>query len=138
MENSSTQRFPARDLKPYGEFVEPENLVVGHVYFRVNFLDAEMLVPEVAPLVFVGRDLDTLDKGRSASVLYFQDYGSHLAGVRYATFAAQAEGVHQSPEDALDGPVFECTPESNCTGVYEFENALNTLLSCSLRRKTVR
>jgi hypothetical protein len=138
MEDDTTLRFPARDLKPYGEYVESQDLVIGHVYFRVNFVDNDMLVPEVVPLVFVGRNLDSDDESRSAPVLYFQDYDSHSAGIRYENFRTEFENVQQSPEDLLEGPSFECTEETGCSGVFEFEKALNTLLACSLRRKTRR
>jgi hypothetical protein len=50
--------FPGRDLPPFGEYVKFEDHVVGEVYFRVGYLDEQLLVPEVTPLVFVGRDLD--------------------------------------------------------------------------------
>src|SRR5437870_1730400 len=33
MRAESTLRFPARDLKPYGEYVRSEDLIVGEVYF---------------------------------------------------------------------------------------------------------
>jgi hypothetical protein len=49
--------FPARELTPYAEYVEADDLTVGKVYFDVTFLDKQMLVPELRPLVFVGRDL---------------------------------------------------------------------------------
>ena len=48
-------RFEARDLKPYGEYVKSSTLVQGEIYFAVHFLDDQMLVPELDPLVFIGR-----------------------------------------------------------------------------------
>ena len=44
-------RFRARDLKPYGEYVQPSGLVEGEIYFAVHFLDDQMLVPELDPVV---------------------------------------------------------------------------------------
>ena len=49
--------FEGHELKSYGEFVKASELVVGRVYFRVNFLDEDMAIPELVPLVFIGRDL---------------------------------------------------------------------------------
>jgi len=65
-------RFEARDLKHYGEFVQPSDLIEGETYFAVQFLDDQMLVPKLDPLVFVGRNLEPGDAGR----LYFQDAAS--------------------------------------------------------------
>ena len=47
-------RFEARDLKPYGEYVKSSSLVEGKTYFAVHFLDDQMLVPELDPVVFIG------------------------------------------------------------------------------------
>src|SRR5678810_629209 len=72
-------RFEARDLKPYGEYVKSSSLVEGKTYFAVHFLDAEMIVPELGPLEFIGRNLDPGDSGR----LYFQDAAYYMSGIRY-------------------------------------------------------
>jgi hypothetical protein len=108
-------RFEGRDLKPYGEYVEPSNLVEGETYFAVHFLDDQMLVPELDPLVFIGRNLDPGDSGR----LYFQNVASYMSGVRYPD-GGNAE-IH--------------LVEENAPFVFEFERALDVLLRCSLRRQ---
>ena len=40
-------RIEERTLKPYAEPVSVERLEVGEVYFAVNFVDEEMLVPSL-------------------------------------------------------------------------------------------
>ena len=129
-------RFPARELKPYGEYVRSKDLVVGEVYFRVQFLDNHMLVPEVAPCVFVGRNLFPGDQERTPSLLYFQDFDSYSAGVRYETTDSRSEtrAGDQSPDELVDRPSFESEEESDYSDVCEFEKALDQLLECSLRR----
>jgi hypothetical protein len=107
-------RFEARDLKPYGEYVQPSDLVEGKTYFAVRFLDDRMLVPELNPLVFIGRNLEPGDSGR----LYFQDADSYLSGVRFV--------------DGGKGEIH--VVEENAPSVFEFERALDVLLRCSLRR----
>ena len=72
------QYFDGRELKSYGEYVRAADLVEGHVYFRVSYLDQNSVVPELVPVVFVGRNLDPQQRG-----LYFQDASSYLAGERY-------------------------------------------------------
>ena len=62
---------------PTGEYVQPSGL--GETYFAVHFLDDQMLVPELDPLVFIGRNLEPGDSGR----LYFQDATSYISGIRY-------------------------------------------------------
>ena len=49
--------FESRELKPYGEYMKSVELIEAQIYFRVSFLDEEMLTPEMVPLVFIGRDL---------------------------------------------------------------------------------
>jgi hypothetical protein len=126
--------FEGRELKSYGEFVRSADLEVGHVYFRMGYVDADTALPELAPLVFLGRNLDPEHPG-----LYFQDAASYLSGERYKSVDWAA-----SPSQTEEGPTVwrthtvEChvLPESQHTSVFEYEKALDQLLVCSLRRKT--
>jgi hypothetical protein len=113
--------FEGRDLKPYGEFASGPSLVEGETYFAVHFVDDQMFVPELRPLVFIGRDREQGDSGQ----LYFQDAGSYLAGARYES----ATGT----DDAEFHTVHQDTPF-----VFEFELALDVLLRCSLKRRERR
>ena len=49
--------FPAREIPPYGEYATTETLVVGQTYFSMVFVDQQMRIPELTPLVFIGRNL---------------------------------------------------------------------------------
>lgn len=51
-------RFEARALRSYAEPVSPGELKEGEVYFSLQFVDEEMLVPVMETWVFVGRNLD--------------------------------------------------------------------------------
>src|SRR5688572_11974226 len=53
--------FEGRTIKPFAEHVLWPDLVVGHTYFAVNFVDDDLHVPEVRPLVFIGRNLNEGD-----------------------------------------------------------------------------
>ena len=126
--------FEGRELKPYGDFVRSADLVVGRVYFRMSYVDADSVLPELAPLVFLGRDLDSQERG-----LYFQDAPSYLGGERYD--AVNWSGEAAVPEDlpaTWRGPnsEFHVMPDSEYSSVFEYEGALDELLGCSLRRKT--
>lgn len=100
------------------EFVPWQSLTVGQVYFSLGFLDSEMLVPELLPLVFVGVDVAHEDDG----LVYFQDYESYYAGTRFATTSARA-------------PARFMTFEKEEVCVVEFEQVLTEFLGCSVRRK---
>ena len=113
-----TLHFAGRDLKPYGEFASASDLAEGETYFIVHFLDDRMLVPELRPLVFIGRDRAPED----ANMLYFQDAGSYIAGVRYESATSTTEAEFH-------------TVDQNTPFVFEFEGALEVLLRCSLKRK---
>jgi hypothetical protein len=108
-------RFEARELKPYGEPVPPEELREGEVYFGVLFLDQGGIVPVLEPRVFIGRNLEPTDSNE----FYFQDFASYMRGVRYAS-------------DSDDGgAIFETGAENH---IFEYERALDRLMECALRR----
>jgi hypothetical protein len=109
-------RFEARDLKSYAEPVDPSRLRVGHVYFAAYYVDDDMLVPVLEPLVYAGRNLEPGDKDN----YYFQDFDSYHEGSRYDSPRTGAEPVFHHG-DAVKH-------------MFEYEKALDTLLSCSLRR----
>jgi len=124
--------FVGRELKSYGEFVKAADLVVGQVYFRVSFVDDDTVVPELVPLVFVGRNLDAEDAG-----LYFQDIDSFLAGDRYdaAEWRSSESDATATPPPLARECRFDVAPEREYSSVFEYEKALDQLLACSLRRK---
>jgi hypothetical protein len=123
--------FEGRELKSYGEYVLAAELVVGRVYFSIGCVDADMVVPHLDPLVFLGRNLDPEQPG-----LYFQDASSYLAGERWN----EADWEDSLPPDELPALwhgrtcEFHVLPEGDYSGVFEYEKALDQLLACSLRR----
>ena len=126
--------FKGRDLKPYGDFVRVSALVEGRVYFRVSFLDQDMAIPEMVPLVYMGRNVHPDQAG-----LYFQDAASYLGGDRLdletlrSGQLAEDEGPLGAHHRRLE-PWCEVLTDGEFTNVYEFEPGLESLLACSLRR----
>lgn len=114
-------RFEARELKSYAEPMSADELCEGEVYFSVRYMDDEMLIPTIDTLVFIGRDLEPGDSGK----LYFQDADSYLGGVRIKT----------ATED--DGAIFLLEPVEK-PWIFNFDQALDLLLKCSLRRQRAR
>lgn len=130
------QFFEGRELKPYGEYALAADLIVGRVYFTVGFLDDDMAIPEMTALVFLGTDLSSRLPG-----LYFQDAASYVAGERIDVESwvstqddldADVTGQHWVRDDDVRLDWQKARKHSE---VYEFEGALNSLLSCSLRRR---
>jgi len=111
-----TVHFPGRDVPPYAEHTVAEDLVEGQTYFSLDFVDRDLHIPAMKPLVFIGRDLGQGDSG----MLYFQDAGSHRAGVRFGS---------RNQDDADFYYVEKDTPL-----VDEYERALDRLLYCSISR----
>ena len=109
--------FEGRDLPPYAIYAAAEALIVGEAYFMLHYLDDRLTIPELKPVVFIGRDLE---EGKSGN-LYFQDAGSYIAGMRYESATGDCDAVFHT--------VSEGTPL-----VFEFERALDRLLYCSLTR----
>ena len=112
-------RFEARDLPPHAEPVSAGELVVGNVYFAVQYLDQQRLIPTWEPLVFLGRDLEPEDSGQ----LYFQDAESHYAGARYE-------------DENSEGAVFYQQASDQIKHIFEFDRALDRLLACGIRRSS--
>jgi hypothetical protein len=103
--SSDNLYFPARELKPYAEPVSPEALSEGRVYFAVQFIDGELLIPTVEP-----------------PGLYFQDAESYHAGVR----------VGSGDENEKHATVYA---QRTVKHIFEYERALDQLLICALRRQ---
>ena len=116
-------RFEARELNQHSEPVPVECLRKGTTYFSLTFLDKEMLIPTLEPVVFIGRNLEPDDRDR----FYFQDADSYRAGIRYHTNDDPVEP--DGPNDAN----FYCGAAPG--HIFDFEHALDLLLVCSLRRK---
>jgi hypothetical protein len=125
--------FEGRAVKLHGEYVRSTDLVVGQVYFKLGFLDEDMAVPDMYPLVFIGRDLHSKLPG-----FYFQDASSYLDGVRWTDDVVPSDLDEDLPDGYTwegDEVQFEWEKGKSYSGVFDFEGALNSLLGCSLRRR---
>src|SRR6266568_7075214 len=108
--------FDARELKPYAKPVTNDQLKEGEVYFTVNYVDDDMLIPIIETIVFIGRNLEPDDVGQ----VYFQDVESFREGVPYSW-------------DSDDGRAkFQTGSENEIGHIFDFEQALNALMRCSL------
>ncbi len=112
-------RFEAREVPPYGEPVTSSELRVGTVYYFLHFADADAQIPELQPVIFIGKNLEPTDTAR----VYFQDAGSYIARARYGSSGSQS-------------PSFFTGSENQLGHVFDFEHALDRLLDCSLRRRS--
>jgi hypothetical protein len=113
--------FKQRELKPYSEPVLVTELEQDGVYFSLNYVDEEMLLPAMEPVVFIGRNLGKEDVDH----LYFQDITSYGAGVRYSS-------------DNDVPATFFVGAADKVRHIFEFEQALSELMRCSLRRTEAR
>jgi hypothetical protein len=120
--------FEAREIQPYAEPVPPQSLKTGEVYFAVQYLDEECLIPLFVPRVFIGLDLVPGDNGK----YYFQEYSSYVSGVRFSTIREEdmAEAIK-----AYGFPIFESGAEKH---TFTYEKALELLLLCSILQKKKR
>ena len=127
-------RFEGRDVKPYEEPVKTADLVVGHPYYRVGFIDEDMVVPWLEALVFIGRNLHPDGPG-----LYFQDAGSFLRGERIDLAGLVAFPVAEDNHDhftfEIDEKWLDVYPEREHARVLDFERALESLMKCSIRHR---
>jgi len=112
-------RFEERELKSYAEPIAAEDLNEGSVYFALNYVDDDMLIPTMETVVYVGRDFEAGDSG----VVYFQDIRSYREGIRYGT-----------PTE-LNYAEFFCGSEREVSHIFTYERALEELMKCALRRR---
>ena len=99
--------FEGRDVPPFAVYAAAEALIVGNTYFRLLYVDQRLSIPELKPVVFIGRNLGEGDSGN----LYFQDAASYIAGVRFGSATGDGD------------PEFHTVAEET-PFVYEFEKAL--------------
>lgn len=92
--------------------MDEAELVEGRTYFAVQFLDPEMHLPIMEPVVFLGRSASV--PGQSDDLL-FQSADT------------------SSPDD--DGIVY-AQESGQCQHIFEFERALEMLMRCSIRRSS--
>jgi hypothetical protein len=114
--------FKGRELKPHAEPISAAELEPGEVYFSLYFIDDDMLIPILEPVVFIGKDLEPGD----ADQVYFQDIDSYRRGVCYT---ATPDGEHAT---------FFAGPENELQHIFDYEHALEVLMACSLRRSSLR
>lgn len=110
--------FPATELKPFAEPLPASKLQQGRVYFALQFLDEDMLIPVLEPLIFLGFDL----RNEGTGARYFQDFDSFQAGVKFP-----------SDENRHHSQVYQAANEGK--HLFEFEDALKGLVRCALRRR---
>jgi hypothetical protein len=110
--------FDGRDLKSYAEPVSSSELQEGQIYFSINYVDDEMLVPIIETLVFIGKNLEPGDIDDA----YFQDLISYKEGVTYNW---------ESDEGAA---TFYSGSMNALNHIFNYEHLINELMKCSLRR----
>lgn len=109
--------FPATELKPFAEPVTSDQMQEGRVYFALQYLDDDLFVPVLRPMLFLGY----LDAERP-SLRYFQDFDSFRAGVRFS---------NRSEEDSAH---FEVYGPDEGKHIFEYARALDCLMRCTLNR----
>lgn len=107
-----------RELPTYAEPVKAETLEIGETYFAVQYLDEELLVPILETLILTDRK----DGGDEGSVFRFQDLDSYRAGVRHGSTEA-------------DSATFYFQSQHNLRHIFEYEQAVDELIRCALRRR---
>ena len=114
--------FEGRELNSYAQPVLPNELHEGEVYFALNYVDSQMLVPMVDTLVFIGRNLEAKD----IAEVYFQDIVSYQEGVPYEWEANDETGT------------FFCASEDQINHIFTYEQLLNELMKCAARRVSTK
>jgi len=104
-------------------YVSPDEMQAGRVYFALQYLDRDLLVPHLYPLIFLGHDLDNDQR----DIRFFQHFDSYMAGVRYANHSEEDE----------DSGCFEAYGPDEGKHIYDYEHAIKLLMRCTLIRRDV-
>ena len=131
MNSEVYMRFEARDLAEFDSPMAATSLVVGATYFIANFVDENLLIPCLQPIVCIGKGLPPeglpparLRPAKKRKYL-FQDAPSYLSGLRIS--------------DDLSGDIkLHVFVKSGLRNIHEFDAALDLLLRCSVRRSKHR
>jgi hypothetical protein len=111
-------QFESRELKGYAEPVAPRKLQVGAVYFSLQFADPGLSVPILEPLVFIG--IQRLDK---TEYFVFEHYEAYKRGVKFTANLTKSRNH------------FRIQDRRNLNHIFEFDKALDLLLTCALKQK---
>lgn len=103
------------------ETVRPADLKENWVYFELDYVDTEFLIPTLRATLYIGKNLNKGDQG----LIYFQDAKSFFSGLRYS-------GGNPIP----GADIFTISELEEDTPLFEYEDALVQLVQCSLRRKS--
>lgn len=131
--------FEGRELQPHSQPISGTDLHEGAVYFAVNYIDEDMLIPIVETLVFIGNNLKPDDVGKA----YFQDVESYREGIPYDWDTRNARANdgddpgNTATEEEGDGgsATFFCGSEDELNHIFKYEDVVDELIRCSIRRK---
>lgn len=105
-------------MKARAQSVRPSELVKGSTYFMVSYVDDDLLIPIVEPMVFLGRSIH----GDADGKLYFQNAESF---------------THHGPyPEATDGDqdVF-AFPDEGLGSILNLDEAVEELQRCLARKR---
>ena len=111
-------RFEERELQPFSTPVSATELREGSVYFAVTYTPENMTIPLMETLMFVGRNLDPGTVGQ----VYFKELRCYRLGIR------------NDDETSNDNDDRGWLKEDELNHIFEYEDALDGLMWCSLRR----
>ena len=103
-------------MKLYAEPIASKELCDGEVYFSLQFADRQLLIPELKPFVFLGKNLSEGDVDQ----FYFQDFASYSKGIRLGSVEENA-----SVEFQIGGL-------ENLRHIFNFDHALDSLIRFSM------
>lgn len=113
--------FNERELPVAAYPVNLNQLVTGKAYYQITYDgdDKDMEAPLVLSMVFIGMNIDDDE----TDTVYFQDALSYDFGIR----------LSDDPESGTF-MLFRCTPDG-LGAIFEFDQALDEMMKCSIRRQ---
>lgn len=106
--------------------VRPEDLKTGAAYYRLTFAGADLTIPGVQPMFYVGMNIFTDDDPES-TVYYFQDTTS------FTWRGPVTDVAHDSKHPEIESCVFPHSPAEVASGVHTLTDVIAALLEAQKR-----
>jgi hypothetical protein len=104
----------------------PEDLKKGVAYYRLTFADADLTIPGVQPMIYIGTNVFP-DDDQTLAVYYFQDTVSH------SWRGPMTDAAHDTKHPELESCVFPHTESEVQRDVLTLAQVITALLQAQKR-----
>ena len=109
-----------------GHSVRTEDLKTGAAYYRLTFADADLTIPGVQPMIYIGTNVFP-DDDPASTVHYFQDTTS------YSWRGPVTDAAHDTKNPEIESCVFPHTEDEVRSGILTLAEVIAALIEAQKR-----